>query len=173
MVSKRQQRRTILADRISSRGLTMVYPCTSCSKSGKKCIVDQSSKLCSECARYSRRCDIDRVPEIERLDAEEKRLLSAAEEADTEVSRLLDQLQQVSSRARRLRKQADFLGGRVKKIVKGELDGLEAVEKLSPDIANGMSTRAASDVPASSPTESEFWSLLGPLGTPEAFRDNA
>jgi hypothetical protein len=131
----------------------MTYPCTSCTKSGKKCVVLQSSKLCSECTRYSRKCDVDRSSEINRLDAEEDKLLTEANEAEDEALRLL-------SRARRLRKQAGFLSGRNRSIVKGELDGLESLADISPDIRAGLSDPPVPNF-ASSPTASEFWGSLG------------
>jgi hypothetical protein len=158
MVSRRQQQRSLRSDRIAARGFAMAFPCTSCVKSGKKCIVDQSSKLCSECTRHARKCDVDRSADIEKLDIEVDRLLNEARKVEDESLRL-------GAQARRLRKQADFLGGRVRHIIKGELDGLESLAGISPDIDAGFSDPPVIEPPPLSPTASEFWSALGLVET--------
>jgi hypothetical protein len=153
----------------------MVFPCTSCERLSKKCIVDPKNGTCSECARYGHRCDVDRSVVLQQLDAEQSKLLTEAQKAEAEVSKLLLQASEASSRAHRLRKQVDFLEGRTRKIVKGELDGLEALYRAGIDLSEGLSSPPAAASPSplrqqsSSPRLSEF---LASLRTPAPFFEN-
>jgi hypothetical protein len=80
---------------------------------------------------------------LQQIDAEQSKLLTEAEKAEAEVSKLLLQASEASSRAHHLRKQVDFLEGRTRKIVKGELDGLEALHRAGIDLSEGLSSPPA------------------------------
>jgi hypothetical protein len=73
-----------------------------------------------------------------------------AQKAEAEVSKLLLQASEVSFRAHWLHKQVDFLEGYNKKIVKGELDSLEALHRAGVDLSEGLSSPPAVVSPFSS-----------------------
>jgi hypothetical protein len=153
----------------------MVFPCTSCERLSKKCIVDPKNGNCSECARYGHRCDVDRLVVLQQLDAEQSKLLTEAQKAEVEVFKLLLQALEASSRTCRLRKQVDFLEGCTRKIAKSELDSLEALHKAGIDLSEGLSSLPAIVLPSpsrqrsSSPRLSEFFTSLR---TPVPFFEN-
>jgi peptidoglycan hydrolase CwlO-like protein len=140
MVSRRQQQHNILASRIASQGIAMVFPCTSCERLSKKCIVNPKNGNYSECARYGHQCDVDRSVVLQQIDAEQLKLLTEAQKAEAKVSKLLLQASEASSRARRLRKQVDFLEGQTRKIVKSELDSLEALHRAGANLSEDLSS---------------------------------
>jgi hypothetical protein len=91
------------------------------------------------------------------------------------VSKLLLQASEASSRVRRLRKQVDFLEGCTKKIVKGELDGLEALHRAGIDLSEGFSSPPAVVSPSPSRQRSSSPRLLEffmSLRTPAPFFEN-
>jgi hypothetical protein len=153
----------------------MVFPCTSYKRLSKKCIIDPKNGNCSECARYDYRCDVDWSLVLQQLDAKQSKLLTEAQKAEAEVSKLLLQASEASSRARRLHKQVDFLEGQTRKIAKGELDGLEALQRAGVDLSEGLSSppTVASPSPSrqrsSLPRLSEFFMSLR---TPAPFFEN-
>jgi hypothetical protein len=128
----------------------IVFPCTSCEKLWKKCIVDSKNGNCLECAHYGHRCDVDQSVVLQQIDAELLKLLTEAQKAEAEVSKLLLQASKASSRARRLHKQVNFLEGHMKKIVKGELDGLEALYRTGVNLSEGLSSPLAIASPSPS-----------------------
>jgi hypothetical protein len=89
MVSRCQQQRNILASRIASQGIVMVFSYTSCERLSKKCIVDPKNSNCLECAHYGHQCDVDRSVVLKQIDAEQSKLLTEAQKAEAEVSKLL------------------------------------------------------------------------------------
>jgi hypothetical protein len=66
------------------------------------------------------------------------KLLTEAQKTETKVSKLLLQALEASSYIHWLRKQVDFLEGHTKKIVKGKLNGLEALYRVVVNLSEGF-----------------------------------
>jgi hypothetical protein len=96
---------------------------------------------------------------LQQINAKQLKLLTEAQKAEAEVSKLLLQASKTLSRTRRLCKQVNFLESHTKKIVKGKLDGLEALHRVGVDLSNGLSSFPA----IISPSFLYQWSFLPQL----------
>lgn len=157
----------------------MPTPCSSCRRSGRRCLVDLGSGNCAECLSRNAKCDLvvtarDWANLNKLQDGVQADLAQVAEdEADAEldaeeVERALEaiqkRLQAVRERKRtlrerriRLRQKANLLTSREREMFARELASIEEMEKLEAEAGLGGEDRP--------PTESGESS--GPGGLPD------
>ena len=177
--STRSARRQKYAHELAKRGVEMPFPCSTCERRRRRCVLSKDEEGCVECVRYSsKECDIGlSQAQLRRLDKAKEDLLKqledaenreiAAEEAESAVrAEILEKecvarSRKLEARAttRRLRKQLASVRDRTKEMFAKELAVIEHLEELDrreaeKSVAETSSVAAVGEgVSVSSPAE--------------------